>query len=186
MIIASHRVFKIADIPKKNTLLEIAVVGRSNVGKSTLLNTLLNHKIARVSKTPGCTYWIGIYILSDVTLVDLPGYGYAKVHKDRLQRMYDLKQRYFDLHRLNELWILIDSRRGVSDQDQILINNMIRYEIPYKIIATKCDKKGENKVDKYDFEVSKRNVQDLSSYLSSISCDIVFNQNKIIKMRDKQ
>ena len=130
-----------SQIPESVTT-EIVFAGRSNVGKSTLINKIFNRKsLARVSSVPGKTATINFYKLEDVFFVDLPGYGYAKVAKSEKRRWADLIEGYLNADRNIELlFLLIDMRHAPSDDDIHMINFLIDAELPFVIILTKADK----------------------------------------------
>ena len=121
---------------------DVAFVGRSNVGKSTLLNTLFGKKIAHVSKKPGKTKSINFYLVnSDFYMVDLPGYGYAKVSKSEKLRWDRLISRYFEKRwSLKMLFVLVDGRHNLQKVDREFLEWIKDYEIPFVIIMTKMDK----------------------------------------------
>lgn len=125
---------------------EIALSGRSNVGKSSLINTLLGRKsLARVSSSPGKTITINYYdIDKKLYIVDLPGYGYAKRSQGSKRSWSNLTENFFvknPSHDALKLVIqLIDVRTGPSEDDIMMINMMIDNGIPFKVVATKCDK----------------------------------------------
>lgn len=119
---------------------ELAFFGRSNVGKSSLLNALMNRKnLAYTSSTPGKTLTVNFYPLEEnVTLVDLPGYGYAKGQKGNdFSPLFDA---YIASGRIDLALVLVDSRQKVQDLDQQMIETLKQYAIPYKVVATKSDK----------------------------------------------
>ena len=133
-------------LPKSDRA-EIAFAGRSNVGKSSLINKLFNRKsLARVSATPGKTATINFYSVDDIHIVDLPGYGYAKVSKGEKRRWSELIGGYLaDNERdLRLIFQLIDIRHAPSDDDIQMIDYMIDMEIPFVIIFTKADKLSNN------------------------------------------
>ena len=122
---------------------EICFSGRSNVGKSSLINKLLNRKsLARVSSVPGKTVTINFYELGDIYLADLPGYGYAKVSKSEKRGWSDLIGGYLaDGRRQLALVVqLIDMRHAPSKDDIQMINYLIDSELPFIIALTKSDK----------------------------------------------
>ncbi len=123
--------------------MEVAFSGRSNVGKSSLINKLLNRKsLARVSSMPGKTATINFYKLAeDVRLVDLPGYGYAKVSKSEKRRWQELIGAYYSQGRnLALVFQLLDMRHPPSADDQSMLATLVEQEIPFVIVLTKCDK----------------------------------------------
>ncbi len=127
---------------QQSTKHEIAFAGRSNVGKSSIINKLLNRKnIARVSSMPGKTATINFYDVDTVHFVDLPGYGYAKVAKAEKHRWSDLIEGYFNSDRQFTLVVLlIDIRHKVSELDRQMTEYLIKREMPFIIVFTKADK----------------------------------------------
>ena len=122
---------------------EYAFVGRSNVGKSSLINAVVQEKIARTSNTPGRTQSLNLFNLDDKTMiVDLPGYGYARVSKVEAVRWLNRLEEYLlNRSQLRRLFILIDSRIGVKDSDLDLMNFCDENGICYQIVYTKKDKR---------------------------------------------
>lgn len=125
---------------------EIAFAGRSNVGKSSLLNKIFNRKqLARVSSVPGKTITINFYNVDFVKFVDLPGYGYAKISKQELERFAGLMEGYFKSGRNIALVVqLIDMRHKPSKDDIGMITFMQEMKIPFIIVMTKADKLKKN------------------------------------------
>lgn len=121
---------------------EIAFAGRSNVGKSSLLNKLLNRKsLARVSAKPGKTITINFYALDGVRLTDLPGYGYAKVAQSEKKRWAEMMEGYFGSERDIRLVVqLIDTRHPPSADDFSMLDYLAQMQYPFVIALTKCDK----------------------------------------------
>lgn len=128
-------------IPKSDTL-EFAFSGRSNVGKSSLINKILNRKsLARVSSMPGKTITINFYTVDKVHIVDLPGYGYAKVSKSEKERWSGLIEGYLNDDRsLALVFQLIDFRHKPTADDLMMIDFLIESEIPFVVVLTKADK----------------------------------------------
>lgn len=126
----------------ESDLPEICFSGRSNVGKSSLINKILNRKsIARVSSTPGKTVTVNFYRLDDIRLVDLPGYGYAKVADRDRERWAELMEGYFRTDRNIKLCLqLIDMRHPATEFDISMLQFLSHFEIPYAVVLTKCDK----------------------------------------------
>ncbi len=122
---------------------EYAFIGRSNVGKSSLINAVVESKIARTSNTPGRTQSLNLFNIHDkVMIMDLPGYGYAKVSKTDAMRWLERLEEYLkNRQQLKLLFILIDSRIGPRDNDLDLMDFCDLNAIPYQIIYTKKDKK---------------------------------------------
>lgn len=121
---------------------EISFVGRSNVGKSSLMNKVFSRKdLVKVSQKPGCTQNINFFNVGEVDFVDLPGYGYAKVSKAEMGRWRPLVEGYFKQDRRFALCVsLIDIRHEVSDLDKQMIGFLQSHEIPFMIAFTKADK----------------------------------------------
>ena len=121
---------------------EFVFSGRSNVGKSSLINKLCNRKnLARVSATPGKTATINFYTVDDVYFVDLPGYGYAKVSAADRQRWDQLINSYFDDRRNCVLLVqLLDSRHAPSANDVQMLEYLQYHQIPFVAALTKADK----------------------------------------------
>ena len=128
---------------------EVCFSGRSNVGKSSLINKVLNRKnLARVSQTPGKTVTINFYRLPDFRLCDLPGYGYAKVPFKEKSRWAELMEGYFRSSRDIRLVLqLADMRHKITDYDISMLEFLKYYGIPYAVVLTKCDK-----LNKSEFE----------------------------------
>lgn len=130
-----------------STLPEIAFAGRSNVGKSSLLNKLFNRKqLARVSQNPGKTATVNFYKSKDARFVDLPGYGYAKVSKSERNRWSRLIEGYFAQDRNFALVCsLIDIRHAASELDENMVSFLQESDLPYAIVFTKGDKLSRSK-----------------------------------------
>ncbi|QTA37832.1 YihA family ribosome biogenesis GTP-binding protein [Thermosipho ferrireducens] len=122
---------------------EYAFVGRSNVGKSTLLNILMNRNMAKVSKKPGKTRSINFYLINNkFYFVDLPGYGYAKASISERERWKKIIENYFKSRKWNIkiLFVLIDGRHELQKNDKVLIEWLKSLEIPFCVVLTKMDK----------------------------------------------
>ncbi len=135
-------VYKPEDLPQ-TPYNEVAFVGRSNVGKSSLLNTLVNNfKLAKVSSEPGKTRSVNFYLVNDrFFLVDLPGYGFAKVPLEEQKRWRELIESYLkERDRLKGVFLLVDSRVGPTEKDVQMKDWLDFYGIPYVVVATKVDK----------------------------------------------
>ena len=130
---------------------EVAFVGRSNVGKSSLMNALVGqNKLARTSSKPGHTRQINFFNLDDVLmLVDVPGYGYAKAPKTEIARWQHLLFSYLRGRRqLARAFMLIDSRHGIKPPDKDMMDMLDDAAMSYQIVLTKCDKnKSKSELD---------------------------------------
>lgn len=130
-----------AQLPRSD-LPEIAFAGRSNVGKSSLLNRLCNRKsLARVSSVPGKTTTVNFFRVDNVRLVDLPGYGYAKVPKSEKKRWGQLLEDYFRSGRNIRLVVqLLDMRHKPTADDETMLSFLAETGIPFAVVLTKSDK----------------------------------------------
>lgn len=131
----------------KSDLPEISFAGRSNVGKSSLLNSLFNRKsLAKVSQKPGKTTTVNFFLSEDARFVDLPGYGYAQVSKSERARWAELIEGYFNQDRAFALVCsLVDIRHPASQLDENMIGFLQEAELPYLIVLTKGDKLSKSK-----------------------------------------
>ena len=122
---------------------EIAMVGKSNVGKSSMINKLTNNgKLARTSAEPGKTRLINLFNLNDgIVLVDLPGYGFAKVSRGEKQRWAGMIEGYLAQSKnLKRVLMLVDMRHQPTNDDIDMVNYLRHYGIPFTVAATKADK----------------------------------------------
>ncbi len=126
---------------------EIAIVGKSNVGKSSLINALCGrNKLAKTSATPGKTRLINFFLLNEeFYLVDLPGYGYAAAPKAEQEKWGRLMEDYLSSGRVSHIYMLIDIRHEPTALDKQMFGYIIYYGIPYTLIATKADKLAKTK-----------------------------------------
>ena len=126
---------------------EFAFIGRSNVGKSSLINSLCQHKgLAKTSSTPGKTLLVNHFLINDSWyLVDLPGYGYAKMSATGKQKLEQVIRNYINLSQeMVMLFVLIDSRHDIGKVDMDFLIELGQSQIPFAIIFTKGDKLGPN------------------------------------------
>ena len=138
---------------------EICFVGRSNVGKSSLINNLVGiKKLAKTSSTPGLTKMVNYFNINNGILrfVDLPGYGYAKIGKNQLNIWSSLMGDYLTLsYSLKMVFVLLDIRHLPSQLDKMMIDFLIKKEIPFTIIATKSDKLSRSAIHKSIGDIAK-------------------------------
>ena len=138
-----------AGLPRQfptDAMAQIAFSGRSNVGKSSLINTLLSRKsLARVSSAPGKTITVNFYdVDKKLFLVDMPGYGYAKRTPEDKKKWSELTDGYFTKNKnvdlLKLVVQLVDSRIGPTADDEMMLDFLVQSEIPFVVVATKVDK----------------------------------------------
>ncbi|MDR2074321.1 MAG: ribosome biogenesis GTP-binding protein YihA/YsxC [Oscillospiraceae bacterium] len=131
----------INDMPTQ-TLPEIVISGRSNVGKSSLLNAIFGKKLAKTSKQAGKTRTMNVYNACGVRLIDLPGYGFALASPDEKKRWSKLVEEYFETRTPDLVLQLIDSRRLASENDLQMIKFLCSQKIKFAVVCTKSDKLG--------------------------------------------
>jgi GTP-binding protein len=126
---------------------EIAVVGKSNVGKSSLINSLCNnYKLARISASPGKTRLINFFRLNGAFyLVDLPGYGFAKAPKTEKEKWGQLMEGYLSMGRVSHIFMLLDIRHAPTEDDKQMFRWIIYYGVPFTLVSTKSDKLSRSK-----------------------------------------
>lgn len=137
---------RVSQKPRRK-LPEFAFIGRSNVGKSSLINMLCgNSTLAKTSATPGKTKVVNHFLINDSWyLVDLPGYGYAKLDRNGREEIADVIKDYItNSEELQLLFVLIDSRHDIGQIDIDFIAELGEHGIPFALIFTKCDKSGPN------------------------------------------
>ena len=167
------------DYPEQLDKIEFAFVGRSNVGKSSLINSLTSRlKLARTSKTPGRTQLINYFLINDeFYIVDLPGYGFAKVPKEMKKQWGKTMERYIASERKKLVFVLLDIRRVPSDEDIEMLEWLEYNEMDYKIIFTKIDKLSNNEKAKQLKAIKTRLVFDNE--------DVFFHSSLTNKGRDE-
>ena len=130
----------------ENEIPEIAFFGRSNVGKSSLLNAITKKsKLAYTSKNPGRTQELNYFSISNdetiLNIVDMPGYGFAKASKDKIRKWNNLSKYYLKNRKnLRRVFLLVDSRRNIKPVDEEIMNVMDKFAVSYQIVLTKIDK----------------------------------------------
>lgn len=161
---------------------EFAFFGRSNVGKSSLLNAITNRKnFAYTSRTPGKTQTINFYLMkSDFFIVDLPGYGYAK-GKRNTDAFADIFENYLAENRMTHAFLLVDARRDLETLDAQMVETFNYLNIPFTIIATKSDKLNQSMKHKHEtlFKEALALKEDQLLYVSSLK------MRNINKLEDK-
>jgi GTP-binding protein len=143
-----------------DTVAEVAVVGRSNVGKSSLLNALANRKnLAQVSKTPGRTRLLNIFAMGDdgTAVVDCPGYGYAAAPKKMQVEWQQMMERYLvERHQLTMIMVLVDGEIGPTKLDVQMLDWLRAHQRPHIVVATKHDKVKASVRDKRKQQLAER------------------------------
>jgi len=162
---------------------EVAFVGRSNVGKSSLLNVLVNNfRLARVGSEPGKTRSINFYLVNNrFLLVDLPGYGFAKVPFREQKRWRELIESYLkDRDRLKGIFLLVDSRVGPTEKDVQMKDWLDFYSIPYVVVATKVDKLKSSERKKLESKI-KNGFKDESVKIFPFSAKTREGRDKLLR-----
>ena len=146
-----------SDLPEPE-LPEVSFAGRSNVGKSSLLNKLVGRKaLAKVSSTPGRTANVNFFEVDGIYLVDLPGYGFAKVSKAEQKRWADLIDGYFDQERsFNLVVALVDIRHDAQKLDLQMLDFLRESELPFCVALTKADKLSRSKQQQQQSRLAKQ------------------------------
>ena len=143
----------------KNNLPEIVLVGKSNVGKSSFINTMINRKkLARTSSEPGKTRQINFYNIDDLFyFVDLPGFGYSKMSKKEQAQVGEFIEYYlFNRKEISLIIFLVDIRHDPTPNDFLMYDYIIRSGLPFIILANKADKIAKTKVDSYVKNIQKQ------------------------------
>src|SRR6056297_500253 len=172
-----------------NTLCkEVAFAGKSNVGKSSMINALLNRKkLARTSGAPGKTRTVNFYSVNDeeLVLVDLPGYGFARVSKKEKEKWKKMIEVYLhNREQLREVILLIDIRHEPSENDLIMYNWIKEFGFTGLVIATKADKIPKGKIQKHIKEIKKKLKIDEEGLIIPFSSENKMNRDLILDMLD--
>ncbi len=139
-------------------LKQIVLVGKSNVGKSSFINSISNNKsLAKVGQNPGKTKSINYYNVNrEFYLVDLPGYGYSKMTKTEKENTSKLIDKYINNKKnISHIFFLVDIRHKPTENDRIMYDWLIEQNIPFTILATKADKIAKTKIDSYILDIRK-------------------------------
>lgn len=164
---------------------EVAFVGRSNVGKSSLINALLNRKsLARISSVPGKTRTINFYNINDeIYFVDLPGYGYAKVSKEEKKKWAKIIEDYlFNREELKLILLLVDSRHEPTEDDNLMLQWIKSSNHNFAIIATKSDKLSRNQLTKNINMIKKSLMLENEDLLIPFSSETKENRDEILNL----
>ena len=169
---------------------EIAFVGRSNAGKSTVLNVIFNRKnIAKTSKTPGRTQLVNFFKLNDNScIVDLPGYGFANVSWKRRNQWDRLISNYFKTRAaLTGVFLVVDGRRGITDLDRVFIDFYLPLEKSLHVLINKSDKlkKSEQALVLGQFESYLSEVATIQLFSGTKKMGLEIAQNRLIEMLKK-
>ena len=151
---------------------EVAFAGRSNVGKSSLINALFGQrKLAKTSSTPGRTQQLNYFNLNDkVYIVDLPGYGFAKAPKDIVKNWQNLINTYLvGRANLRRVFVLIDSRHGIKKIDEEIMDMLDKAAVTYQIVLTKTDKISEKELNKILDDTIKKIEKHTAAYVTIIA-----------------
>lgn len=150
-------VFNTANI-LKTELNQIVLVGKSNVGKSSFINSMCGQKrLAKVGQTPGKTRSLNYYnVNNDFYLVDLPGYGYSKMSQKEKENTNKLINKYIHNNsKIKHIFFLVDIRHKPTENDRIMYEWLLDQNIPFTIVATKADKIAKTKIDNYLLQITK-------------------------------
>lgn len=161
---------------------EIALLGRSNVGKSSLINTLINRKsFARTSSTPGKTQTLNFYNIEDqLYLVDVPGYGFAKVSKKQREEFGTMIEEYLTTREvLKGVIILTDGRHVPSDDDVSMYQYVSYYHIPTLIVSTKMDKVKKNQWNKSSSQIMKTMQVNQTDDIQMFSAETKYGKEQV-------
>ncbi len=170
-----------------NTLCkEVAFAGKSNVGKSSMINALLNRKkLARTSGAPGKTRTVNFYSVNDeeIVLVDLPGYGFARVSKKEKEKWKKMIEIYLhNREQLREVILLIDIRHEPGDNDVIMYNWIKEFGFSGLVIATKADKIPRGKIQKHIKDIKNRLNIEEEGLIIPFSAENKMNRDLILNM----
>ncbi len=163
----------------------IAVAGKSNVGKSSLINMLAGKKkLAKTSTTPGRTRLINYFDFGEFVLADLPGYGFAKAPKEEKQKWGRLLETFLGTQNIKLLLSLVDIRHEPTSDDKMMINYLYHYAVPFALVATKADKLAKTRI--------KPRINEIASSLrvgyadvTATSADTGYGKNELLDIIEK-
>lgn len=155
---------------------ELVFVGKSNVGKSSIINSLSNRKkLAYVGQTPGKTRLANFYHINDELLfVDVPGYGFANRSKQEQVQYANLMDDYFSEREISLMLILVDIRRGISEEDETMIDFARFHQIPHAVVLSKSDKLSRSKAKQLAINTNNK-----------YAVDVLLFSDKSVEQRDQ-
>ncbi|WP_078555392.1 ribosome biogenesis GTP-binding protein YihA/YsxC [Bacillus alkalicellulosilyticus] len=166
----------------KGPIPEIALAGRSNVGKSSFINKMINRKsLARTSQKPGKTQTLNFYLINEmIYFVDVPGYGFAKVPKTEREAWGRMIETYIQQSsKLKAVVQIIDIRHEPSKDDKMMYSWLKHYGIPVILVATKCDKIPKGKWQKHTSAISKSLGKDPNDSIYVFSSETAYGKDQI-------
>jgi len=177
----------LSQVPDLNGLPEVAFVGRSNVGKSSIINSLVNRKsLVRVSSNPGCTRQMNFFNLNNkLILVDLPGYGFAKISKKESHEWNNTITRYLKGRReMQKVFVLVDSRHGLKDTDRQIVRFLDDSAMSYHLVLTKSDKTNSNDLQKVQDQI-KSEMSKFTALYPEMLVTSVHDSASIMELRNE-
>lgn len=165
---------------------QIVLVGKSNVGKSSFINTICNQKrLAKVGNTPGKTKCLNYYNVNDnYYIVDLPGYGYSTMSKSEKENTTDLIDSYLSTNLITHIFFLVDIRHDATNNDKLMYEYLLTFHIPFTIIANKADKLAKTKVNDYVLKMTKSLFakEEIIPFSTETRLNLELVENKIIEL----
>ncbi len=163
----------------------VCVVGKSNVGKSSIINMLAGQKkLARTSVTPGRTRLVNYFDFGEFILADLPGYGFAKVSKEEKLKWAELMEEFLATQPIKLVISLMDIRHNPTEEDKMMVNYLYHYAIPFSIVATKSDKLSKSKIKPQLMEIAKHLRVGIAD-LTASSAETGLGKSEILNIIDK-
>ena len=163
----------------------IAVAGKSNVGKSSLINMLANKKkLAKTSTTPGRTRLINYFDFGEFILADLPGYGFAKAPKEEKEKWGRLLETFLGTQNIRLLLSLVDIRHEPTSDDKMMINYLYHYAVPFALVATKADKLSKTRIKPRINEIAA-SLRVGYADVTATSSDTGYGKNELLAIIEK-
>ncbi len=163
----------------------IAVAGKSNVGKSSLINMLANKKkLAKTSTTPGRTRLINYFDFGEFILADLPGYGFAKAPKEEKEKWGRLLETFLGTQNIRLLLSLVDIRHEPTSDDKMMINYLYHYAVPFALVATKADKLAKTRIKPRINEIAASLKVGFAD-VTATSADTGYGKNELLDIIEK-